>query len=439
MRYKKWNRILEVMTAVLAVIFVGLLFFVHTPFVTYRQQLAFGNRFLNTEEYEKAIASFQKAIRISPKNPEPYIGLGNVYIRQADQILNQSEGGDLKATEFTKIQELYQKAEESYQAATEIDQNNTEIKKNRLYLDQQVQKVRALEEAQRQAEEMEKKKQEEMEDADDEKTAEETFPIKITDYNSSTGKQTEWKLAYDKTTRTLSLTTETEDDYPTCLTFLMNGDAVNRDAAYVSGYSWSYAWNVSCLFANSPLITSGLVENMNVISKTANYVFTFSADSEKQQLLSYRRTWSVSSETGRTADNEGDEEYTYTYRSDGLLERIEGTYASSGMADGGTYVQSFTYDEHGKMTHYKTETTDPRSLEPEIQEYGLSFADNMLRTRTGGEEGAVLEYTFDENFHLSQISCNTNRSSEVVEYSFGQDGRFLKESSPNGSIQVEYS
>ena len=160
MRYKKWNRILEVMTAVLAVIFVGLLFFVHTPFVTYRQQLAFGNRFLNTEEYEKAIASFQKAIRISPKNPEPYIGLGNVYIRQADQILNQSEGGDLKATEFTKIQELYQKAEESYQAATEIDQNNTEIKKNRLYLDQQVQKVRALEEAQRQAEETEKKKQE---------------------------------------------------------------------------------------------------------------------------------------------------------------------------------------------------------------------------------------------------------------------------------------
>ena len=63
----------------------------------------------------------------------------------------------------------------------------------------------------------------------------------------------------------------------------------------------------------------------------------------------------------------------------------------------------------------------------------------MLQTRSGGEDDAVLEYTFDENFHLSQISCNTNRSSEVVEYSFGQDGRFLKESSPNGSIQVEYS
>ncbi len=441
MRYRQWNRILEVMTAVLAVAFVGLMFFVHTPFVTYRQQLAFGNRFLNAEEYEKAEAAFQKAIKISPKKPEPYIGLGNVYVRQADQMLNRFEGGELKATELTEIQELYQKARESYQAATGIDQNNTDLKENGLYLDQQVQKVRVLEEEQRSAEEAEKEKQEKrVEEGED---AEETFPVTIIDYDSGTSKQTKWKLSYDETTRTLSLTTETEDDYPVCLAFLINGDAVNRNAVYASGYPGSYSylnsWSDSCLFANSPLITSGLVENMNVISMTRDHSFTFSADSEKQQLLSYRRTWSDTSENGGTAHDEGYEEVTYTYRSDGLLERIEDTYATSGMTDAGTDTQSFTYDEQGNLTHYKTETTDPRALEPEIRDYELSFADNMLQSRTGGAEGTVLEYAFDENLSLSKITFHTGPSSKVVEYSFDQYGRFLKESGPGGSIQVEYS
>lgn len=48
------------------------------------RQLSLGNRYLDEMEYEQAIAAFEEAIEIAPKNPDPYIALAEVYMEMGD-------------------------------------------------------------------------------------------------------------------------------------------------------------------------------------------------------------------------------------------------------------------------------------------------------------------------------------------------------------------
>ena len=58
------------------------------------RQIDLGNKYLEELNYEQAVASFEAAIKIDPKNEEAYEGLVDTYIKWADQ---KSTDGDLNA------------------------------------------------------------------------------------------------------------------------------------------------------------------------------------------------------------------------------------------------------------------------------------------------------------------------------------------------------
>lgn len=77
-----------------------------TDTVRMYQQLSLGNHYLDEMEYEQAIAAFEEAIEIAPKNPDPYIALAEVYMEMGDYdkaIDVLMEG--LDATESSKIED----------------------------------------------------------------------------------------------------------------------------------------------------------------------------------------------------------------------------------------------------------------------------------------------------------------------------------------------
>ncbi len=52
---------------------------------SYDQQLNLGYKYLQEENYQKAIIAMHKAIEINPKRPDAYIGLGDVYVTRCDE------------------------------------------------------------------------------------------------------------------------------------------------------------------------------------------------------------------------------------------------------------------------------------------------------------------------------------------------------------------
>ena len=81
------------------------------------RQIDLGNKYLEELNYEQAVASFEAAIKIDPKNEEAYEGLVDAYIKWADQ---KSTDGDLNAAI-----ELIENAANSLEGMKDSD--NTEI------------------------------------------------------------------------------------------------------------------------------------------------------------------------------------------------------------------------------------------------------------------------------------------------------------------------
>ena len=69
--------------ALIVLIVTGVLVF-GSPKFRYERQLSLGNKYLDEMDYERAIASYEAAIEIDPKNPEAYKALAELYIAMND-------------------------------------------------------------------------------------------------------------------------------------------------------------------------------------------------------------------------------------------------------------------------------------------------------------------------------------------------------------------
>ena len=80
---KKKNTLLIVSLAIviLAIILIGIIIFVrsNSPERRLQEQLELGSRYLEELDYDRAIAAFEVAIEIDPRNAESYVGLVNAY------------------------------------------------------------------------------------------------------------------------------------------------------------------------------------------------------------------------------------------------------------------------------------------------------------------------------------------------------------------------
>lgn len=71
-----------IIAIVIAIVITGIAIYACSPSVKARKQLALGDKYLDQLEYEQAIAAFEEASEIDPKNPESYIGIAKVYKAQ---------------------------------------------------------------------------------------------------------------------------------------------------------------------------------------------------------------------------------------------------------------------------------------------------------------------------------------------------------------------
>ena len=79
------------------------------------EQLELGQRYLAEMNYEEAVVAFQKVIELDDRNVDAYLGLGQVYERQAEAAV---AGSREEATG------CYEKAAEAYEKVLELDPDN---------------------------------------------------------------------------------------------------------------------------------------------------------------------------------------------------------------------------------------------------------------------------------------------------------------------------
>lgn len=89
--------------------------------LTWQEQYDLGVRYLSEGNYEEAIIAFSAAIEIDPKRPEAYVGRGDSYAAQGQQL-----------EEIEAAYELYQKALADYERAVELGSTETQEKLNSL-------------------------------------------------------------------------------------------------------------------------------------------------------------------------------------------------------------------------------------------------------------------------------------------------------------------
>ncbi|WP_031547580.1 tetratricopeptide repeat protein [Oribacterium sp. FC2011] len=77
-------------------------------------QLTLGNKYLIDMDYEQAILTFDKVIKIDPKNTDAYIGLGESYYKQAKVL-----------TDYTSADPLYLNSSESYKTVLGLISDGT--------------------------------------------------------------------------------------------------------------------------------------------------------------------------------------------------------------------------------------------------------------------------------------------------------------------------
>jgi len=89
----KKKKIIAGIIALEAVIIAGViafLFYINSDTVKVKRQLELAQNYLIEEDYEQAVAAFEAAIEIDPKNAEAYLGIAGVYV-EMDDLANAVE------------------------------------------------------------------------------------------------------------------------------------------------------------------------------------------------------------------------------------------------------------------------------------------------------------------------------------------------------------
>ncbi|MGN0325722.1 MAG: DUF6273 domain-containing protein [Lachnospiraceae bacterium] len=83
---KKSFRIVIIIVILALVIIGGIIYYLTnaSPMARLRKQLDLGNQYLEEMQYEQAIAAFENAISIDPKNEDAYLGLAEAYLGLGD-------------------------------------------------------------------------------------------------------------------------------------------------------------------------------------------------------------------------------------------------------------------------------------------------------------------------------------------------------------------
>lgn len=155
METKKKN-LLPIIVAVLAVI-IGLIVFIilnaNGAEKKLYKHLDLGNKYLNEEDYERAIAEFTTAIQIDPKSPEAYLGLANAYIGLSDyesakstlengiESLNKASNTDDASQLQKKLDELQATLDAKNNVVEEISENVAEEWDKEILEDEQLQLI----------------------------------------------------------------------------------------------------------------------------------------------------------------------------------------------------------------------------------------------------------------------------------------------------------
>ena len=79
-----WFIIIGILTFTLIVV-IGMAVYVNSPSRKYKKQLKLAELYLNELEYDKAFACYQAAIELSPKNPEAYELMAELYLSRDDK------------------------------------------------------------------------------------------------------------------------------------------------------------------------------------------------------------------------------------------------------------------------------------------------------------------------------------------------------------------
>lgn len=94
-----------------------------------KNELKLGNRYLENEEYEEAVEAFKKAIKISPKCEEAYIGIAEAYIgmdeyeeavEYLEKLIDITQSRDVKKKAKAAIEELKENSERPSKAEEEL-------------------------------------------------------------------------------------------------------------------------------------------------------------------------------------------------------------------------------------------------------------------------------------------------------------------------------
>lgn len=116
-RKKKWFLLFVLFAVVLAaVILFGL---PAASQVKYQRQISLGERYLDELDYEAAIAAFNKAIEISPRQQEPYLMLAQTYLdmgnlEEAMAVLQRAFNAQVDSEELQALEEeILQRIEEN--------------------------------------------------------------------------------------------------------------------------------------------------------------------------------------------------------------------------------------------------------------------------------------------------------------------------------------
>ena len=114
-RKNKKIRIAVVLIAVIIIAIAIPIWNYSRPVSRCSRAISLGSNYLENGQYEEAIAEFSSAVRIDPKQPEPYIRLGNTYLEYANRIKANSTADNNPSSEQHK--KLMKMAADSYKQA----------------------------------------------------------------------------------------------------------------------------------------------------------------------------------------------------------------------------------------------------------------------------------------------------------------------------------
>ncbi len=134
-KQKKHSAALIVALLLIAALLIGGGFFLYkyfsNPEIRYKQKLIQAEKYLSEDNYEKAVAAYKAAIKISPKSSEAYKDLAALYIEnnEVELALDILEQG-IDKTDNRKLKRLYKKVSEGELSAVEETLDDEDLADN---------------------------------------------------------------------------------------------------------------------------------------------------------------------------------------------------------------------------------------------------------------------------------------------------------------------